>query len=231
MKKINETLSISELMSSTVFGQKAEEGFAIVAKHSTIFSFWGDIVGKKFQKYTKPYAIKNSKIYVSTKSPALIQELTLLKSKILAKIHYKILKKNISNKYQILLESINKSKSLYPSLSYVDLLIRSLTHTDGAIYQDYVNSEQCEKLKNLVLEKLNIWARNTLNGLKNDLLPFDGNLLKHHMFYWILIFWFDNGDKESLAVFINAITESDKGLINFLNIIKQGSVKSFEVLR
>ena len=137
------------------------------------------------------------------------------------RIIYKILKKNISNKYQILLESINKSKSLYPSLSYVDLLIRSLTHTDGAIYQDYVNSEQCEKLKNLVLEKLNIWARNTLNGLKNDLLPFDGNLLKHHMFYWILIFWFDNGDKESLAVFINAITESDKGLINFLNIIKQ----------
>ena len=86
MKKINKTLSISELMSSTVFGQKAQEGFETVVKHSTIFSFWGEIVGKKFEKYTKPYAIKNSKIYVSTKSPALIQELTLFKTKILEKI-------------------------------------------------------------------------------------------------------------------------------------------------
>ena len=58
-----------------------------IIKHSTIFSFWDSIVGAKFAKYTKPYSIKYNKIYVSAKSPVIVQELGLYKTKILRNIN------------------------------------------------------------------------------------------------------------------------------------------------
>lgn len=58
-----------------------------VIKHSTIFSFWGNIVGAKFAKFTRPYSIKYNKLYVSAKSPVIIQELGLYKTKIIKNIN------------------------------------------------------------------------------------------------------------------------------------------------
>ena len=58
-----------------------------IIKHSTIFSFWDSIVGAKFAKFTKPYSIKYNKIYVSAKSPVIVQELGLYKTKILRNIN------------------------------------------------------------------------------------------------------------------------------------------------
>ena len=88
MKKNNKTVSISDLINSTVFGDIVKEDkMSFVIKQTTVFSFWEDIVGKKFVKYTKPYVIKSSKIFVSVKSPVIIQELNLYKTKLLKKIN------------------------------------------------------------------------------------------------------------------------------------------------
>ena len=86
MLKNNETLPIGSLIDSSVFAQSLKSGrFQILIKHSTIFSFWGDIVGRKFEKYTIPYAIKNSVLYVSAKSPVVVQELSLNKKVLIKK--------------------------------------------------------------------------------------------------------------------------------------------------
>ena len=88
MKKHNPTTHIGELISKTAFGDmmKGNKMGAII-KHSTIFSFWDNIVGAKFAKFTKPYSIKYNKIYVSAKSPVVVQELNLYKAKILRNIN------------------------------------------------------------------------------------------------------------------------------------------------
>lgn len=88
MKKYNPTTHIGELISKTAFGEMAKENkMGAVIKHSTIFSFWNNIVGAKFAKFTKPYAIKYSKLYVSAKSPVIVQELNLYKTKILKNVN------------------------------------------------------------------------------------------------------------------------------------------------
>ena len=42
-------------------------------------------MGLKFAKYTKPIKIKLSKLYISAKSPVIVQEINLVKEKILKK--------------------------------------------------------------------------------------------------------------------------------------------------
>lgn len=88
MKKINETKTLSDLLNSTLFSEKPmKEKMNTLIKHSTIFSFWNDVSGKKFASNTIPYAIKSSKLYISAKSPVIIQELTLYKKKLIEKIN------------------------------------------------------------------------------------------------------------------------------------------------
>ena len=88
MKKHNPTTHIGELISKTAFGEMAKGNkMGAVIKHSTIFSFWNNIVGAKFAKFTKPYSIKYNKLYVSAKSPVIVQELNLYKSKIIRNVN------------------------------------------------------------------------------------------------------------------------------------------------
>lgn len=88
MRKNNPTAHIGELINKTAFGETIKgQKFGQIIKHSTIFSFWNNIVGAKFAKFTKPYAIKFQKLYVSAKSPVLVQELSLYKAKILKNIN------------------------------------------------------------------------------------------------------------------------------------------------
>ena len=86
--KNNETLSIGSLIDSSIFAKSLKDGrLQDIVKHSTIFSFWGEIVGRKFEKITKPYAIKKSIFYVSVKSPVVSQELSLNKKILIKKIN------------------------------------------------------------------------------------------------------------------------------------------------
>ncbi|MBR2068525.1 MAG: DUF721 domain-containing protein [Candidatus Gastranaerophilales bacterium] len=89
MRHIKETNTISELLNTFTFGDNSSKGKSLsdTIKQSTVFSFWEDIIGAKLAKYTKPIKIKYSKLYLSAKSPALVQELNLSKSKILKKIN------------------------------------------------------------------------------------------------------------------------------------------------
>ena len=64
MKKNNPTSQIGELLNKTTFGEMIKENkVGQIMKHSTIFSFWNNVVGAKFSKFTKPYAIKFNKLY------------------------------------------------------------------------------------------------------------------------------------------------------------------------
>jgi len=88
MKKNNETKTISELISNSAFEElKKSDRVKKLIKYSTIFSFWKDIVGVKFSNFTKPQTIKGAKLYVSAKSPIIIQELNLYKKNILKKLN------------------------------------------------------------------------------------------------------------------------------------------------
>lgn len=88
MKRYNKTSSLKDLLENSVFNSAATKNkMTNVIKHSTVFSFWNNIVGLKFARHTKPYAIRANKIYVSAKSPAVIQELNLYKFKLLSKIN------------------------------------------------------------------------------------------------------------------------------------------------
>lgn len=88
MKKNNKTETIGALLKSDAFSQiMGKNKLNSIVKYSTIFSFWNNIVGSKFANITKPYSIKAQKLYVSAKSPIVIQELTLYKNKILAKVN------------------------------------------------------------------------------------------------------------------------------------------------
>lgn len=88
MKHINETKSISELLNTFTFGDKPRgKSLSDAVKFSTIVSFWDDIVGSKLAKYTTPTKIKYSKLYISAKNPAIIQEINFKKKKILEKLN------------------------------------------------------------------------------------------------------------------------------------------------
>lgn len=88
MRKQNPTTHIGELISKTAFGDMMKNNkMGAIIKHSTIFSFWTAIVGAKFAKFTKPYSIKYNKLYVTAKSPVIVQELNLYKAKILKNVN------------------------------------------------------------------------------------------------------------------------------------------------
>lgn len=88
MKKFNQTTHIGELINKTAFGEMMKGNkVGQIIKHSTIFSFWNSIVGAKFANLTKPYSIRYQKLYVSAKSPVVVQELSLYKTKILRNIN------------------------------------------------------------------------------------------------------------------------------------------------
>ncbi len=88
MQRNNETKTIGSLIDSSVFasGFNSDRIKAIV-KYSTIFSFWSEIVGKKFEKISVPYLIKAEVLYVAVKSPVVSQELSLNKKLIMTKIN------------------------------------------------------------------------------------------------------------------------------------------------
>jgi hypothetical protein len=55
-------------------------------KASTLFGFWGKIVGRKFEKFSKPTSLKFKKLYVSCQNSYVAQELGLFKTDLLKKI-------------------------------------------------------------------------------------------------------------------------------------------------
>lgn len=74
--------TLSDILNNNVFktdklGRELDKCFA--------FKFWGKIVGKKFEKFSKPVSLKGSTLYVSVKNAAILQELSFYKKDIINK--------------------------------------------------------------------------------------------------------------------------------------------------
>ena len=53
---------------------------------STIFSFWPEVVGQKYAKSSRPFAIKKGKIFVTCENSFVLQELFMYKKLLLKKL-------------------------------------------------------------------------------------------------------------------------------------------------
>jgi hypothetical protein len=62
-----------------------------------IYTIWGEVIGNHILKHTTKLRLKNKKLYVYINSPIVKNELRMLRSEILEKIHLKIEKKYIND--------------------------------------------------------------------------------------------------------------------------------------
>jgi len=156
-RKINNTQTISDLLNAFTFGDKPRgKSLSDAVKFSTIVSFWGDIVGSKLAKYTMPTKIKYSKLYISAKNPAVIQEMNFNKIKILEQL----------NTY---------SKAL--SITIKDLVFDYKDYTSQTIEKNLPKDEQIDYYSDKTLEDIKIdenfknninLAISKINFLKNE---------------------------------------------------------------
>jgi len=137
MRNINQTKTISDLLNTFTFGENSKgKSFSDTIKQSTVFSFWEDIVGKKLFQYTKPVKIKSAKLYVSAKSPVIVQELNLIKNKILKKL----------NTYTLAL-GIKITDIVFDYKNYYETSSEEIVQDEKLVF--YSN----EDLSNLVIDK------------------------------------------------------------------------------
>ena len=84
----NKTLTLAELLKKPIIRNKINKNtLSQIAKQSTIFSFWEDVAGKKLSKISKPYKISKEKLFISTKSATVSQQILFIKNKILDKLN------------------------------------------------------------------------------------------------------------------------------------------------
>lgn len=79
----NDFAPVGEIINQSL-SKNPKYKFAI--KCSTLFSFWGDVVGSKFAKFSKPIALNYNKLSVVCKNPTVAQELTMFKADLIKKI-------------------------------------------------------------------------------------------------------------------------------------------------
>lgn len=74
--------TVSDILINSVFDKN---GYSKSIKKATAFGFWKDICGSKFSKFSTPYDIKGTTLFVAVKNPQVLQELMFYKSKLLSK--------------------------------------------------------------------------------------------------------------------------------------------------
>jgi len=119
-------------------------------------------------------------------------------------------------KYNILKNAIEKStKSLFTIVYMVDNI---LDHESEYIEKKSFTSEEKNKIKEIVLKKIESWANN-------------GQLKNHKKLLYILFRWKEWGHKDKIINFINNMIENDEGLINFITAflkdIKRSSLSDY----
>lgn len=155
--------NISDIIGDNFFDSKKAQ---IALKHSTIFSFWGQIVGKKFINSSKPMSIRNFKLYVSCENSFVVQELMMYKKVLLKKLlpYSSALGVEISD---ILFEykNWNPNREMFQAgddfpefysndeLSKVNIDLKAFEHVFKNIENStYLNEEQKEKFKNKIIK-------------------------------------------------------------------------------
>lgn len=84
--KNNDFSKISDILNGSVlnsgrFGQALEKSMSC----GMLFSFWKNVVGKRFEKLAIPYDLKGTTLFVSVMSPTVLQELSFFKADIIQK--------------------------------------------------------------------------------------------------------------------------------------------------
>ncbi len=80
--KNNNFSKISDILNESVLtNQKFGQAF----DKCMLFDFWKTVVGKRFEKFSIPYDLKGTVLFVSAQSPAIIQELSFYKADIIKK--------------------------------------------------------------------------------------------------------------------------------------------------
>lgn len=82
-KKQQDFSSIGELLEDAL---PMDAKFKGTIKTSTLFAFWGQVVGRKFESTSKPVALRHSKLHVACQNAYVSQELGMFKSDLLKKI-------------------------------------------------------------------------------------------------------------------------------------------------
>ena len=83
---------ISDILAEEVFDKSACTNSI---KKAVAFSFWKNVCGAKFAKFSKPYDIKGKVLYITVKSPSVMQELMFYKNILLEKLKNYFLPVNI----------------------------------------------------------------------------------------------------------------------------------------
>ncbi len=98
--------SLGNVVSDVLKDKKLQQGI----KRASLFKFWGKIVGKKFEKYSKPDSITPSNVLViACANAAVCSELTMFKQTILKKT------KTYADALGIEIEDINFSHKIWKS--------------------------------------------------------------------------------------------------------------------
>lgn len=155
--------NISDIIGGNFFDSKKAQ---IALKHSTIFSFWAQIVGKKFVNSSKPTFIRNFKLHVSCENSFVVQELMMYKKVLLKKLlpYSSALGVEISD---IIFEykNWNSNKEIFQAgddfpdfysndeLSKVSVDLEAFEQVFKNIENSsYLNDEQKEKFKNKIIK-------------------------------------------------------------------------------
>lgn len=74
--------TVSDILINSVFDKN---NYSKSIKKATAFGFWKDICGSKFSKFSMPYDIKGTILFVAVKNPQVLQELMFYKNELLLK--------------------------------------------------------------------------------------------------------------------------------------------------
>lgn len=83
----SEFTKLADILNESVLADKRyEQALSKCVSCSLLFSFWGNVVGKRFEKITIPYDFKGTTLYVSVMNSVVVQELSLYKADLLKKL-------------------------------------------------------------------------------------------------------------------------------------------------
>ncbi len=83
----SEFTKLADILNESVLADKRyEQALNKCVSCSMLFGFWGNIVGKRFEKISIPYDFKKTTLFVSVMSSAVVQELTFYKADLLKKL-------------------------------------------------------------------------------------------------------------------------------------------------
>lgn len=142
---------ISDILAQEVFDKSACTNSI---KKAVAFSFWKNVTGAKFAKFSKPYDIKGKTLLVAVKSPAVMQELIFYQKELIEKLKNYFLPINIE------IEDIRYDYKNWQKIS------AGTSYLKGDESLEYYSKEEIEEIELSEIEKEELKkATNTISNL------------------------------------------------------------------